>query len=57
MTASGQELAAFGIVGAILLWWAFMLTRPLWLPSVTGWLLRNGRVKWAMRVRFGKRCH
>lgn len=55
MTASGQELAVFGIVGAVLSWWALQLARPLWLPPMTEWLLKTGRVKWAMRLRFGKR--
>jgi hypothetical protein len=57
MRASIQELAVFGIVGSVLVWWSLKLTRPLWLPSVTRWLLHRGHVKWAMRLRFGKRSY
>jgi hypothetical protein len=57
METTSQEFVVFALVAAILGGWTVKLTRPLWLPSVTRWLLRHGRVKWAMRLRFGKRCH
>ena len=47
-----QEIPAFLIVGAAALW----LTRGWYGGPLSRWLLRRGKVKWAMRVRRGCGC-
>ena len=52
-----QEQAVFGVMAILGLYWLQRGTRRLWIRPVSGWLLKRGKVRLAMRLRFGKRCH
>lgn len=50
-----QDLFVF-LIGALLgVYWLQRASRPIWVPFLSSWLLRHGRVRLAMRLRFGNR--
>lgn len=46
-----QELIAFGIVGGVIARVLYKFYRACVVPLLSLWLLKSGRVKWAMRLR------
>ena len=56
MTGVSQEKIVLGLGGLLAAYWLQRATRGLWVPPLTRWLLRRGRVRLAMRLRFGKSC-
>jgi len=48
-----QERLAFALVACAGLWLFFRFYRKYLAPSLSQWLLKQGKVKWAMRIRHG----